>query len=337
MNTPLVSFCVPTYGRASFLGRTLRSALAQTVKDIEIIVVDDCSPDNTAEVVKNFDDKRICYIRNSGNLGVPENLNRAMSLGHGEYLVLLEDHDLLEPTYLEAALKVAERYPSVGFVATGLVTIDGKDNPLEQYVENFSEFIPGPHLLRRLLIRTDCPFSVTTLIRRTAIEGVKPLFDSRYWWYADQYLWLRLCAKSDFGYVAQPLLKFRTREASHYLENRYWESRLCLNKIHRDNWHLLHPHFSLVSRWDSLLYEKSKFVEIAMWRCGRMLRGDFWSKGDVVFSQSYISLLSRGLLNVIGMLPLGLVAKLRDVFKIYHKRHTRIKGMVQGNSKAKTF
>lgn len=318
MSNPLVSFCIPAYGRGKFIAATLRSALAQTVENIEIIVVDDRSPDNTAEVVKGFSDKRIHYFLNPENLGMPENLNRAMSLGSGEYLVLLEDHDLLEPTYLEAALSVMDRYPTVGFVATGLVTIDEQDKPLERYEGTLPEFMPGRKLLRRLLTRTDCPFSVTTVMRRSAIEGVKPLFDSRYWWYADQYLWLRLCAKSDFGFVDQPLLKFRTREAGHHLENRHWESSLCLNKIRRDNWHLLHPHFSFMSLWDSLLYEKSKFVQIAKWRGGRMLRADSWSKEDVVSSKSYLSFLSRCMLSVVGILPLWLVAKLREILKPHH-------------------
>lgn len=321
---PLVSFCVPTYGRGTFLGATLRSALAQTISNIEVIVVDDCSPDNTAEVMRGFNDKRIRYVRNDKNLGVPENLNRAVSMGRGEYLVLLEDHDLLEPTYLEAVLDIAERYPSVGFIATGLVSIDAHDKPIERYVEKFSEFMPGNYLLRRLLTRTDCPFSVTAVIRKSALDGVTPVFDSRYWWYADQYLWLRLCAKSDFGYVARPLFKFRSREAGHFLENRYRESCLCLDRIRRDNWRLLHPNLSLSSIWDAFLYEKEKFVETAMWRGGRMLRNDAWTEEDSAFTKTYLSFLSRAGVNALGLLPLGIVSRVRDIFKMHHNNRTRI-------------
>ncbi len=326
---PLVSLCVPTYGRAAFIGQTLESALAQTIDDFEIIVVDDRSPDNTAEVVRSFSDQRIKFTRNEKNLGVPQNLNYTMSLAKGDYLVLLEDHDLLEPNYLQEALALMSRYPTIGFVATGLTTIDEQGNSLERYVENIPEFVSGRKLLRRLLTRTDCPFSVTTVIRRSAIKGVEPLFDSRYWWYADQYLWLRLCATSDFGYVPLSLLKFRTREEDHHLTNRHWESRLCLNQIHQDNWHLLHPHSSLASWWDSLKYEKSKFLDLSMWRAGRILRDDYWTEDDVKLTHSYLSALSRGILNVIGMLPLGLIAKFRDMFRTYHHRRTRIKDGVK--------
>ena len=143
---PLVSFCVPTYRRAAFISQTLASALAQTVDNIEVVVVDDCSPDNTAEVVKGFSDRRMRYIRNVENLGVPENLNRAMSLADGAYLVLLEDHDLLEPNYLEETLKIMDCYPSVGFVATGIITVDERGNPRERYVEDLPEFMAGRKL-----------------------------------------------------------------------------------------------------------------------------------------------------------------------------------------------
>ena len=97
---PLVSLCLPTYRRERYLGRTIASALAQTESDFEIVVVDDCSPDASAAVVERFADPRVRYVRNRENLGVPENLNRAFSLARGEFLLLLEDHDLLAPAFL---------------------------------------------------------------------------------------------------------------------------------------------------------------------------------------------------------------------------------------------
>jgi len=323
---PLVSFCIPTYGRAAFIGQTLESALAQTVNDFEIVVVDDQSPDNTTEVVRSFSDQRIRLTRNDINLGVPQNLNYTMSLAKGDYLILLEDHDVLYPNYLQATLALMMRYPSVGFVATGIVTIDEKGVPQERYVENLPEFMDGRKLLRRLLTRTDCPFSVTAVIRRSAIQGLEPLFDPKYWWYADQHLWLRLAARSDFGYVKQELLRFRTRESDHFLTDRFWETYICLEQIHRDNWKLIHPYHGLASRKDLLLYEMNKLKTVAAMRAGRILRGGSWTEEDIKFTQFYISPLSRSILNAIGMLPLGLLAKFREVFRTYHHRRTSIPG-----------
>jgi len=302
----------------------LASAIGQTVKDFEIIVVNDCSPDDTAEAVRGFTDPRVRYVLNEKNLGVPENLNRAMSLASGKFLVLLEDHDLLEPTYLEETLEVMRRHPGVGFVATGCLTIDEEDRPLERYVENLPEALPGHALLRRLLTRTDCPFSVTAVIRRTAMAGLEPLFDSRYWWYADQYLWLRLAAKSDFGYVAKPLLKFRTRESGHYLSDRHWESTLMLDRVHKENWHLLYPVGGLCSRWDRIRYEKAKIWTTALVRGGKMLRNEPWTEEDERSARAYILPVGRIVLDAVGGVPIWLAALLRNSYAARHRSKTRI-------------
>ena len=319
---PLVSICVPTYRRAVFLGRTLASALGQTVKDFEIIVVDDCSPDDTADVVQGFTDVRIRYVLNEKNQGVPENLNRAMSLAKGEFLVLLEDHDLLEPNYLEETLDVMRRHPNVGFVATGCLTIDEKDRPLERYVMRFPEAMEGRKLLRRLLTRTDCPFSVTAIIRRSAIAGLEPLFDSRYWWYADQYLWMRLAAKADFGYVAKPLLRFRMREADHFLSDRHWESSLMVDRIHKENWHLLYPAGGLWSRWDRMRYEKAKTWNAALARGGKMLRNEPWTEEDERSARSYLSPMGCIVLDGVGRVPAWIAARLRSLYAARHRNMT---------------
>lgn len=323
-NCPLVSLCVPTYGRANFISQTLDSALAQTMTNIEIIVVDDNSPDNTPDVVGRFSDERVRYVRNPENLGVPENINRAMLLAQGQYLVLLEDHDILEPTYLEATIGVLEKYPSVGFVATGIIAIDEQGKALRRHLANLPEFVPGKRLLRQLLTETTCPFSVATVIRRSALADIDVLFDSRYSWYADQYLWLRLSARSDFGYIAQPLLKMRERETEHYLTHRQWESYLCLDRVHRDNWHLLHPHRSPRSVWDRLIYEKGKFWEMARFRANRAWCKTEWTEMDDSFARSYLSRPSCLILRGIGLLPLQVISLFRDAYLMYLRRRTHL-------------
>ena len=98
---------------------------------------------------------------------------------------------------------------------------------MERYVEDLPKAMPGHTLLRRLLTRTDCPFSVTAVIRRTAMNGLEPLFDSRYWWYADQYLWLRLAAKTDFGYIARRSLSSARGSPAHYSFRQILGVRAC--------------------------------------------------------------------------------------------------------------
>jgi glycosyltransferase involved in cell wall biosynthesis len=318
--TPLVSFCIPTYGRARYLAGTVASALAQTMSDLEVIIVNDCSPDDTEQVARSIDDPRVRYYLNERNLGVPENLNRAMSYARGEFLVLLEDHDLLDPTYLEESLRVAQRHPSVGFVATGLHTIDAQDRAVQRFVSEFPEFMQGRRFLRRMLTRTDCPFSVTSVIRRSATEGLDPLFDPRYWWYADQYLWLRLASRSDFGYVAKPLLQWRLREDDHYLNERVWQSLLCVERIHRDAWPMLHGDWNAAARWDWCLYELQKLRQVVGIRAGRILRELPWQDEDRNAVADYLAPPGRWTVAAMGLLPLGLLHRARSIYRRHRAR-----------------
>lgn len=91
---PLVSIVLPTYKRAHVLPGAIQSVLNQTYTNLELIVVDDNSPDATREVVASFSDPRIHYVRNEPNLKLPRALNRGFSLARGEYLTWTSDDNL---------------------------------------------------------------------------------------------------------------------------------------------------------------------------------------------------------------------------------------------------
>jgi glycosyltransferase involved in cell wall biosynthesis len=105
MPPPLVSIVLPTYKRAHVLPLAIKSVLAQTYPNWELVVVSDNSPDNTEEVVKSFDDLRIRYFRNDLNLRLPRTLNRGFSLARGDYLTWTSDDNMLAP---EAIARMVE-------------------------------------------------------------------------------------------------------------------------------------------------------------------------------------------------------------------------------------
>src|SRR5512137_1629961 len=92
---PKVSICIPTYGRAQVLKHVIKSVLDQTYPDFEVFISDDASPDNTAEVVKSFNDKRIRYHRHEVNLGVRKNWSYVIENARGEYVFKLDDDDYI--------------------------------------------------------------------------------------------------------------------------------------------------------------------------------------------------------------------------------------------------
>ncbi len=97
----LVSIVLPTYKRARVLPHAIRSVLAQSYAHWELIVVDDNSPDDTAQVVAAFADPRIRYVRNDPNLKLPRALNRGFSLAGGDFLTWTSDDNLFGETAIE--------------------------------------------------------------------------------------------------------------------------------------------------------------------------------------------------------------------------------------------
>ena len=100
---PLVSVYIPTYNRSSLLKRAVQSVLSQTIKDIEVIVVDDNSTDDTHEVISKLQksDDRVVYLKNNKNMGACFNRNRAISEARGKFVTGLDDDDFFLPMRLE--------------------------------------------------------------------------------------------------------------------------------------------------------------------------------------------------------------------------------------------
>ena len=112
MHTPLFSVLVPAYNIESLIRQTQESALAQTIQDLEIVVVDDGSSDKTTEVVHSFTDPRIRLIHQA-NAGVSAARNRAIAEARGKYVAFLDGDDVWLPFHLETALRFFEAYPDI--------------------------------------------------------------------------------------------------------------------------------------------------------------------------------------------------------------------------------
>jgi glycosyltransferase involved in cell wall biosynthesis len=115
MTTPLVSVIIPTYNGASFIGRAIQSVLDQTYQNFELIIVDDKSPDNTEEVVKQFDDPRVKYIRHENNQGASGARWTAINNSSGEIVAFLDQDDFFHQEKLEAHVDFLGIHPEVGF------------------------------------------------------------------------------------------------------------------------------------------------------------------------------------------------------------------------------
>jgi glycosyltransferase involved in cell wall biosynthesis len=115
MSTPLVSVIIPTYNGASFLGKAIQSILDQTYSNLELIIVDDKSPDNTADVVKQYRDHRLKYICHENNQGAATARGTGRRNSSGEIIAFLDQDDRFHPEKIEAHVTFLNEHPEVGF------------------------------------------------------------------------------------------------------------------------------------------------------------------------------------------------------------------------------
>ena len=125
----LVSIITPSYNTARFIEETINSVLAQTYTNWEMIIVDDCSKDDTDAVVGRFLDPRIRYLKNEKNSGAAVSRNRALREAKGKWIAFLDSDDLWEPTKLEKQIRFMEA-KNCHFSYTNYTEIDDDGNSL---------------------------------------------------------------------------------------------------------------------------------------------------------------------------------------------------------------
>jgi glycosyltransferase involved in cell wall biosynthesis len=142
--TPRVTVLVPVYRGADIVGGAIESVLAQTYEEFELLLVDDCSPDDSVSVIEVFDDPRIRLLRNEQNLGQIGSLNRGLREARGEYIARLDQDDRCLPTRLQRQVEVLDSEPTVALVGGWMTIVDDRGNRmgvLEGELNDYVEFV----------------------------------------------------------------------------------------------------------------------------------------------------------------------------------------------------
>ena len=209
-SAPLVSVCVPTRNRAEKLRSALASALAEPVDDLEIVVFDDASEDDTREVVRALDDRRIRYRRHRRRVGIARNRNACLEVARGRYLAWLDDDDAYLPGGLLRQVGVLEREPDIALAHGAFEVVDGEGRPQPPWDRPFDEDTvePGERAFSELLL-SNYIGATTVVVRATAQGAAGPyatdLGDRGEDWDA----WLRIALQGDLAYSASPVATYR--------------------------------------------------------------------------------------------------------------------------------
>ncbi len=207
---PRVSVCIPTYNHAHFLKDAVESVLCQTLVDFELVVVDNCSTDNTRELVTFYTsrDARVKYFCNDVNVGPQENLNRCLQHASGEFVKILCADDLLEPACLEESVSALENRPEAKLAASARLLVDADLKPIR--VAGYSDrnvVVDGHEMINFSLFNGNYIGEPSAVLfrKRDASRG----FNSGCRLLIDLEMWLHLLERGPLCYIAAPLCKFR--------------------------------------------------------------------------------------------------------------------------------
>lgn len=237
----LISIITPTYNCAKFIGQTIESVLNQTYENWEMIIVDDCSKDNTKEIVEKYQksDKRIKYYCLDKNSGAAVARTKAMEIAKGAYIAFLDSDDLWVSNKLENQLNIMKKN-QWNFTCTSYEQIDENSNSLGKIVKA----IPKTDYNRLLL---DCPVGNSTVMYNVSKMGKFKVPNIRK--RNDDALWLQMLKKEKYIYGINIVsMKYRIR----------------INSISSNKFQLIKYHWILYRKIEHLSVIKSIF-HISVW------------------------------------------------------------------------
>ncbi len=200
----LVSIITPTYNCAKFIGETIESVLAQTYTNWEMIIVDDCSADNTEEIVKSYNDARIIYVKNETNSGAAVSRNRALRMAKGRWMAFLDSDDLWMPEKLEHQINFMEKN-GYAFSSTKRTSCEEDGTPTGVYIS-------GPKVVTKFKMHNYCWVGAITVMYDRNVIGLIQIADLKK--RNDYAMWLKVIEKSNCYYLDETLGIHRKRKGS---------------------------------------------------------------------------------------------------------------------------
>ncbi len=223
---PKVSVMVTTRNRAKMLHGCIQAILNQTYKDIEVVVVDDCSTDNTSEIIKLFTDPRLVYVRRAVHGGSPVAWEEGLRRSRGEFVLHTHDDDILHPTIVEREIAMMEKCPEMTLVGAnariidedGHITQECQDTNTQDIIFRQGEYIQA-YMKERFHIKCS-----THMIRVSAVPPIRAKAECHPWGggappvhigpLGDIFTVCQCNMYGWVGYIAEPLIDYRVHTGS---------------------------------------------------------------------------------------------------------------------------
>jgi O-antigen biosynthesis protein len=215
---PLVTIAITSYNYGQYLGDAIRSALAQTYANVEVLVLDNASTDNSLEVAASFTDPRLRVVAHPENLGLQRNHNEGLRRARGEFIVLLAADDMLLPSLIDDVMAYRLTHPTVDIVYASVGIVDRDGNVTEYFDHpNFdgADSYSGRNEFANLLARDNCMYLPTTVFPKAIFEQIGWLDEDLV--LTDYEFDIRMAAAGKtFGFFSKPeaLIRFHGDNAS---------------------------------------------------------------------------------------------------------------------------
>jgi glycosyltransferase involved in cell wall biosynthesis len=214
---PLVFIGLPTRSRAACLRESVKDILAQDYRNIEVLISDNCSDDDTEQVCRELTaaDRRVGYVRQPRNIGLHGNHNFCMDASRGEFLCLFHDHDRRAPTLIGEYVRFLQAHPRVGIVSSDWDLIDDADAPLGPREWEGPAVTPGLDYISET-IRTGRSSIGTpgAMVRRKALGSTRFGLEAPIG-FGDFPIWFRIAETWDIGHISKRLWSWRQNSVSH--------------------------------------------------------------------------------------------------------------------------
>lgn len=203
MNPPTITVLMPTFNRAPLIAEAIASILQQTFADLEIIVIDDGSSDNTSDVLSAFTDQRL-RVLSRPHRGISASLNAGLAEARGRYIARLDSDDLWQPDLLATLVPVLEAQADIGVV---YAQADALDHGVPvAHLQGLPLRFPDDSL--RSLVYDDCTCNIALLARRECFGRAGP-YDESLLAHEDWDMWLRVAQHFRFAFVDRVLARVR--------------------------------------------------------------------------------------------------------------------------------
>lgn len=239
---PLVTVFMAAYNSQDHIRKSLESILNQTYENLEILIIDDGSIDNTVNIIKSYNDKRIRIIENKVNKGIPFTRNLGIKESKGKYMAVMDSDDISDITRIEKQVKILEEHEEIDVVAS-YFTVFKNDKQIDNKIslKNISKKITRYKSLNSEEIKCSLIFSCvignpTSMIRLDTLRNHNISYDEKCFIAQDYRMWSEISKIGRFYMIEESLLNYRDGHSniSKISRDKKYNRKIIIDNIHND-------------------------------------------------------------------------------------------------------